>query len=218
MSEQTSSREAKFIVIFILIASFFGLSEPTSKFFFPSFGTQVFDTINFYFLVIVAFIALNYRYVATIPPVYLITIRYIIAFPIFYFLFSFLLGGNIVIPRTDTVIIETIISFSENLLLLYLIPPVLHLGNYSDNGKNITTLLNNIRFHLPAIVIITILHAGNYALMSGTSFGSFYTSIFIAFVMFIFFVTIKEIFGFGTSEAAHAGFNSALIGIRGAII
>lgn len=214
----TSSREIKFIAVFILIASFFGLSEQTANFFFPDIGSQVFKTINFYFIIIIAFLALNYRYVATIPSVFSITIRYIISFPIFYLFFMILFGNieAIPIPRIDNIILETIISFSENLLVLYLIPPVWYIGTYLK-VSNINTLLNNVRFHIPAIVVITLLHSGVYSL-GVSSFNEFYLRVIIVFFMFTMFVIIKELLGFGTSEAAHAGYNTALLSVRGAII
>lgn len=228
MAQNNGYHEIKFIAAFILIASFFGLSEQTASFFFPAIGQQVFKTINFYYLIIIGFlgailwqksIGKGFKYFTEFPSLFDTTVRYLISLPIFYILFMIFFGNisAIPVPRTDLLITETIISFSENLLLLYLIPAVWAIGDYDNSLNGINSFLNNLRFYLPAIIIITALHAGNYALMAN-SFEDFYFSIIAAFVMFCVFVAIKELFGFGASEGAHASFNTALLSIRGSII
>lgn len=240
MALLTEKRELQFVTIYIILMSFLGLSTEINRFLFPGTGDKIFTVINFYkgtaigLMVVIIWLAQKHDLPALpkVPPMWAIVVNFCIFFPLFYIFWHFIWSGSFSVNAISLVsfVIETAISFNENYIAFILLPTLLPWGKgVGSHGQgNILTIKgytlrydiptwSRIKYGLPGIIIITILHIGSYS-QNVTSFEQFYIILGIAFFMFLFMYIIKETFGFGASEAAHDAWNLSLISLKGSVI
>lgn len=225
-------RDIQFIDAYIILMLFFGITETTTIFFFPGFGEEVFKIINFYFVSVIAMMALvTYRKkIIQELSLFGVSVNFIVFFiPFYLFLITLFYGFQILIPAANRFVPELIISVSENYLAFILFPAIIGWGNDNPEAMKKIIMIRDYSFGyrsvsrdrfkrlIPSIILITILHVGTYS-QQVTTFEDFYFALGVAFIMFSVFAWFKEAFGFGSSEAAHASWNLALIGFRGAVM
>ncbi|MDD3840111.1 MAG: hypothetical protein PHP06_06000 [Clostridia bacterium] len=240
MAAFAEKREVQFIAVYVIAMLFLGISKETTTFIFPGTGDKIYDVINFYFvgavalMVAISWLAQNNSipYVPKVPPLWAIGVNFIIFFPLFYIFLHFIFTGtlNLTIPTLTNIVIESAISFNENFIAFILLPTLLPWGKGTGSiiKGNIFTIkgytlkydvpnLNRMRYGLPSIFIISILHVGSYS-QNVSSFNEFYVVLAIAFILFFIMYGIKETFGFGAAEGGHLSWNLTLLGLRGAVI
>lgn len=241
----TEEKQPQFLIALVLVYIFFSLAESVSIYWFPDFGASVYTLVTVYFGAIIALLALATHYKREIPklPLLGVSINFLI-FVIPFYLFFFNLFV-LVYPRTDTtyflfiaiptvpaaivIVQELIISISENYIAFVQLPEIIPWGKQGTaKAEYIKTVrgfpfgmvipdAQKLKRGIPSLIFITMLHTGAYA-RNATNVPEFLIGIAIVFIMFSVFWIIKETFGFGSSEAGHWGWNTALTNTRGSII
>jgi hypothetical protein len=240
MAPFAERREIQFIALYIISMIFLGLSQETTQFIFPDMGDQIFKTINFYFLSVIALMGavawLSQAHIIPsmpkVPPVWAIAVNFLIFFPITLIALTWIFTGTfgMTVPTLPQFIIETAVSFNENFIAFILLPALLPWGTgVGSLGKGSFFTIkgytlgfdipdfNRLKYGIPSITIISLLHVGSYSQQSA-DFTQLFSSLSIAFVFFLILYFLKETFGFGCAEASHDAWNLALIGLRGAVI
>lgn len=222
------SSETNFIITIILILIVLNLGP--NFFLFPDYAKEVSYYIQFYsgvieLALIGALIVKAMGPKKTFPnlPWVQVVIRFAITYPIFYIIFTVMIGGNlekIIMPTQLVITQQTIISFLENLLVVILLPYMMvkasSNGYLTVFGQRVPTL-HRLAQHIPPVAFITFLHVNAYSAQV-SSFNEFYVALIINFCLFMFIFIVFDVIGFGASEGVHAGWNTALTTVRGSII
>jgi hypothetical protein len=243
MTSFAGKREIQAIAVLLGINVFLGLSDKTTQFIWPDFGAQVFELVRFYLLAMVVFMAVvlwlaqnhNIPALPRIPSIWSVILNFIIFLIPSYLILSFIIQGQIsTIPNVapNNFIEQGLIALDENLLAFILLASVFPLGTGTGNMfRSPWTLIkiadyrldfnppnfNRFKYGLYAILYITLLHAGAYSYQVSTA-GEFFSSLLIAFILFMLLWLIKETFGYGACVASHLSWNLILIGVRGSVI
>jgi len=245
-SNVVNPREISFLTGYGILLLFLGaINVELTNFFVPDGGEELYKIANFYLMgLMICLVLIVYKSRSTsvpkipeVPSIWVVILNFMIFLPIFFFLFYFLFTRslNLPIPTFSMILKEGVISFSENLMALILIPILLPYGTGVGTTKNINLLpfkafpmilkipmgigafFNIMKYSIKGVLIITLFHAGTYSKFALAP-NELYFSIFIAFIMFNIFNIVREMLGFGTSEAAHAAWNLALVSMGLTII
>lgn len=219
--------ETNFIISIILILIVLNLGP--NFFLFPDYAKEVSYYIQFYsgvieLALIGALIVKAQGTKKTFPnlPWVQVVIRFAITYPIFYIVFTLMIGGTLeklVIPTQLVITQQTIISFLENLLVVILFPYMMvksSNGYILIFGQRVPTI-RRLAQHVPPVAFATFLHVNAYS-SKVSSFNELYAALAINFCLFMFIFIVFDIVGFGASEGVHAGWNTALTMFRGSII
>ena len=232
---QISKSEPRFIVALILVLLFLGINDTITKFFIPTFGEEIYRIINFYFMWIIALVALMLYLGQKADDITIF--GFLINFTIFiiplYVLLSWFFQGNVSsIPpiANHEIIKQTIVSVSENFMAFVLLPTIIPWGTGGstilsktifswrghDFGYNIPDS-NRIKQGLPGVFFVSFLHVGSYSTIYSTV-PDFLSGIVIVTALFVIMWIFKLSFGFGASEGLHGAWNLSLTATRGVII
>lgn len=233
MAVTENRRGIRYLTVYFLVMLFFGISDSTTAFFFPATGLELQRIILYYFPWVVALMVLiiwldlsgGVPSLPKIPSLWVVVLNFSLFLIPSYLAFVWLFNGSlnlIPIPGFNTFFSETIVSFTENLIGLILLPTLLPMGNGRGTIASGTLLrirdysinyaipsLTRLKYGIPAIAFISLLHIGAYT-RKVSSWNELLVSLTIAFFMFGTFWFIKESIGFGASEAVHNGWNLAL--------
>jgi hypothetical protein len=220
-------KEMSFLILMGLLLVFFGLQELTTIFFTPSFGSEVYHTIDFFkYAITIGFALMALIYISTKKPVpnfpwYTAIAKFVPSFLFFHFFFSFLFGAPLTFPSQNVAIVNTLISFLENSFGLVMLPYIVHEyvpqgTTYNVFGFDIPDGTRVLGF-IPPTAFMTLLHPGAYV-QQITDINSLYVALVINFFMFLSFRWLLEVLGFGVSEGAHDGFNTAQMAWRGSVM
>lgn len=225
----TKNKDLSFLIVIGLVLIFFGLAEQTTKFFFPNFGSEIYKTINFYNYTIqmgLSLTAIVYIYTKrAVPnfPWYVAIAKFIPSFIFFHYFISFMLGAalnNLPSPALSSMITQGLIALQENTFGLVLLPYIVYEyipqgSTFNFFGVNLPDFKKILSF-VPTTVFMTGLHFGAYSQQVAT-INDLYTALVINFILFMALRWMLEVLGFGVSEGAHMGWNTALIRWHGSV-
>ena len=239
MASTENRRGIKYLTFYFLVMLFFGISDTTTQFFFPETGAELQRLIMYYFPWVVALMVLivwmdlsgGVSKLPAIPPLWIVILNFSLFLIPSYLIFVWVFQGHLnTIPifGFNSFVRETVISFSENLIGLILLPALIPLGKGTgtiasgkilERGKYTVSYaipnLNRLKYGLYAVFFVSLLHIGSLS-RKLNSWNDLISALSITLFMFGIFWFIKETIGFGASEAVHNGWNLALVTLTGA--